>query len=125
MMLVQIFNCAKYLVTVFYTALNDLARRTLLGNTKLFVTKVPFFSLLAGAVSELVVWLSVESVVPLFSTKSSTVGSDCGVGAGAGIGAGGLVDLVQHFDCHYQCLGCLLHLEEREFQLALGQSFQQ
>ena len=69
---------------------------------KLFVTKVPFFSLFASAVSEFVAWLSVDSVVSLFATKSLSVGSACGIGAGAGAGAGGggLVDLVHLFYCH-------------------------
>ena len=70
--------------------MKDLTGRTLLGNAKFFVTKIPFFSLLAGTLSELVVWLSVESVVFLFAIESSSVGSDCGIGAVAGIGAGGV-----------------------------------
>ena len=69
--------------------MKDLTGHTLLGNAKFFVTKVPFFFLLAGALSEFVVWLSVESVVFLFAIESSSVGSDCGIRAGAGIGAGG------------------------------------
>ena len=44
----------------------------------------------AGAVSELVAWLSVDLVVSLFATKSPSVGSACGIGAGAGAGAGGV-----------------------------------
>ena len=52
---------------------------------KLFVIKVPFFSLFTGTVSELVAWLSVDSVV----SKSPSVGSACGIGAGAEVGAGG------------------------------------
>ena len=69
--------------------MKDLTGHTLLGNAKFFVAKVPFFSLLTGALSELVVWLSVESVVFLFAIESSSVGSDCGICAGAGIGTGG------------------------------------
>ena len=67
--------------------LNDLVGRILLGSTKLFVTKVPFFSFFAGTLSEVVVWLSVDSVVSLFTVKSSPVRSSYGVCAGAGIGA--------------------------------------
>ena len=57
---------------------------------KLFVIKVPFSSLFMGTVSELVAWLSVDSVVSLFVSISLPVGSACGVGAGAGVGAGGV-----------------------------------
>ena len=66
--------------------MKDLTGHTLLGNTKFFVTRVPFLSLLAGALSELVARLSVESF--LYGVESSSVGSDCGVCAGTGIGAG-------------------------------------
>ena len=44
-----------------------------------------------GTVSELVAWLSVDSLVSLFVASSPSVGSACGIGAGAGIGAGGVV----------------------------------
>ena len=54
---------------------------------KFFVNKVPFFSFLAGALSGVVVWLSVDSVVSLFTVKVSSVQSNCGVCAGAGTGA--------------------------------------
>ena len=70
--------------------LKDLAGHTLLGNTKFFVTNVPFFSLLAGALSVLEVRLSVESVVSLFAIGLSFMGSGCGICAGAGIGVGGV-----------------------------------
>ena len=76
--------------------LKDLTGRTLLGKVKLFVIKVPFFSLFTGAVSELVAWLSVDSVVSLFVTNSPSVGSACGIGAGAGVGARGFY-LVWYF----------------------------
>ena len=68
--------------------MKDLTCRTLLGKVKLFVIKVPFFSLFVSTVSELVAWLSVDSVVLLFVSKSPSVGSACRVGAGAGVGAG-------------------------------------
>ena len=41
------------------------------------------------AVSELVAWLLVDSVVSLFVTNSPSVGSACGISAGAGFGARG------------------------------------
>ena len=69
--------------------MKDLTGHTVLGKVKFFVTKVPFFSLLAGTLSELVVLLSVESIVSLFAIESSSVGSDCGICTGAGVGAGG------------------------------------
>ena len=43
-----------------------------------------------GAISELVAWLSVDSVVSLFVTNSPSVGSACGIGAGGGVGARGV-----------------------------------
>ena len=70
--------------------MNYLTGHILLGKAKLFVIKVPFFSLFTGTVSELVAWLSVDSVVLLFVSNSPSVRSACGVGAGAGFGAGGI-----------------------------------
>ena len=67
--------------------LNVLVGCILLGTAKFFVTKVPFFSFFAGALSGVVIWLSVDSVVSLFSIESSSVQSNCGVCAGAGIDA--------------------------------------
>ena len=67
--------------------LNVLVGHILLGSAKFFVTKVPFLSFVAGAPFELVVWLSVDSVVSLFSVESSPVQSNCGVCAAAGIDA--------------------------------------
>ena len=55
---------------------------------KVFVTKVPFFIFFAGALSGVIVWLSVDSIVSLFTVKSLSMQSNCSVCAGAGIGAG-------------------------------------
>ena len=78
------------MVTVFHTTLKGSYWSYSSGQCEAFVTKVPFFSLFASAVSELVAWLSVDSVVSLFATKSPSVGSAYGISAGAGAGAGGV-----------------------------------
>ena len=68
--------------------LNVLTGCILLGRVKLLVTKVPFFFTLAGLVSELVAWLSVDSVVSLLLSSLLFAGFPCGEGVRAGVGGG-------------------------------------